>query len=182
MMKRYLILVLLLSFISSSCKKKPKDLLFTLNMQLPSAAFTLPPTTDTIDTLPYGSIYFTYNVDSFIRANTAHQLGINSITGVTLASCILTIQDPDTVNNFRDFSTCDATFASDANPAPYMVLMNNADTFAASVTAEADTVTQLKSYLATDHFRYSFGGKLRRTITKTLNCTVQFAFIVNVGG
>ena len=163
-----------------SCTNGLKSLHFNLGMQTQTVTITIPPTTG--GTISVGPISTSYNVDSFIRAQTGQQLGINNIYSVKLASCVITITNPTADNNFANFQSCTASFTSNTNSTPYVLTINNnPDTYQNTLSLPVDANAELKTYLG-DQFQYNFTGTLRRPITTTLTCTVTFNYNLVVQG
>ena len=165
-----------------SCGKLANLLNFKLNMQTDSVNVTIPVTTGVNGEITVGPAVTIYNVDSFIHAQTGNQLGISNITSVKIQAVTFTLSNPDSLNNFQDFSSVSANFSSNTNPNPYTVsIPNNPDVYAATLSVPVDTSVELKTYLGTQ-FSYTLIGKLRRSTTKPLNCTITFKFNVAVQG
>src|SRR5271156_1441866 len=167
-----------------SCGKLASSLVFNnLKLQPGSVTFTIPPT-PSLDSTILGSATNSYNVDSFIKANTASTLGISNITSVKLSSCVITITSgADSTNNFANFSSCVASFYSNNNTTPYSIsIPSNPDAYSTTLTMPVDTTAELKSYLSGNTFNYSVSGKLRRATTQTLTCTISYSFTMNVQG
>jgi hypothetical protein len=166
----------------SSCTKLGKNLQFTLPMQTGNVNLTIPVTNASSGTLTFGPVANYYNVDSFIKASTANQLGVSNITSVKLTSCTITINNATSANNFANFSSCSASFSSNTDTSPYTLdISNNPNTFSGTINLPVDTSQNLSSYLG-DQFNYSVSGALRSSITIPLNCTISYAFNVVVQG
>jgi hypothetical protein len=168
-----------------SCSKLAQSLVFNnLNLQPGALTFTIPANPDTNAVITLGSATNSYNVDSFIKANTANQLGVSNINSVKLASCVITITaGASTTNNLANFQSCNASFYSNTETAPFVLSVpNNPDTYATTLTMPVDTTTELKSYLSGTNFNYSVSGKLRRPTTAPLTCTVNYSFTMSVRG
>jgi len=165
-----------------SCTKIASLLNFNLSMQTESVNFTIPVVTDTSGTFTIGPNTNSYNVDSFIRANTGNQLGEANITSVKLSSVSLVLNNATATSNFQDFQSCSAAFFSNTNTTPYQLsIPDNPDVYASVLSIPIDSSVELKTYLG-NQFTYSFTGKLRRPTTVPLSCTVTFTFSVKVTG
>lgn len=165
-----------------SCNKIAQKLLFDLNMQTQSVDVVIPVTSNTTGTITVGPVMSYYNVDSFIKAQTAQQLGVSNVKSVKLESCLLTINDADATNNFANFESCQASFFSNTNSTPYnMNIDNNPDTYSATLSLPVDNTVELSTYLGTE-FTYTLTGKLRRVTTKELHCTIQVTYKLDVRG
>jgi hypothetical protein len=71
----------------NSCSKFAKNLQYDLNMQTASVDIVIPAYSDTsISVSGSQTVYF--NVDSFIRANTANVMGLSNIQSVKIKSCV----------------------------------------------------------------------------------------------
>lgn len=163
-----------------SCTKALQNLHFNLGMQTQTETVTIPVTPS--GTLSVGPVTTTYNVDSFIKASTGNQLGINNIYSVKLASVVLTIVNPDSTNNFANFQSCSASMSSNTNSTPYTLnISNNPDTYAPSLSLPVDANMELKSYIGTQ-FNYNVTGVLRHPVTKPLTCTITFSYNLVVQG
>ena len=165
-----------------SCGKLANLLNFKLNMQTDSVNVTIPVTTGVNGEITVGPSTTSYNVDSFIHSQTGNQLGISNITSVKIAAVTFTLTNPDSLNNFQDFESISASLYSNTNSTPFTVnIPSNPDVYAATLSAPVDSSIELKSYIGTQ-FNYSLTGKLRRSTTKPLNCTITFKFNVAVQG
>ncbi len=164
-----------------SCNKLASLVQYDLPMQTASAEVVLPPSTDTVGSAS-GSQVVNYNIDSFIKANTANVLGISNITSAKITSCKITIENPTVVNNFANFRTATGSVFSNSNATPYTISVNNGDTYATVLNLPVDSTAELKSYLTGSQFTYSAGGSLRRATTDSIRCKVEFAFKIHVQG
>lgn len=165
-----------------SCTKVGKNLYFKLPMQTGSVSLTIPPTPMTVGTATFGPATNSYNVDSFIKAQTGTLLGVQNITSVKIVSCVLTVNNPDAANNLQNFQSGYADFSSNTNSTPYRInIPSIPDVFSTSINLPVDTSAELSSYLGNE-FNYSVGGNMRRATTIPLNCTLQFTFNVIVQG
>ena len=165
-----------------SCTKLAKNLQYDLDMQTASVSVVLPPTSDTVGSAS-GSQTNYYNIDSFIKANTANVLGLSNITSAKIKSVTLTLTNATPAQNFANFKSCYGSVYSTGNTTPYTVTVaNNQDIFASTLSLPVDTTTDLRSYMNGNNFTYTLGGKLRRATTDSVRCTVQFAFKIHVQG
>ena len=165
-----------------SCGKLANLLNFKLNMQTDSVNVTIPVTTGVNGEITVGPSTTSYNVDSFIHSQTGNQLGISNITSVKIAAVTFTLTNPDSLNNFQDFESISASLYSNTNSTPYTInIPSNPDVYAATLSPQVDSTVELKSYIGTQ-FNYTLTGKLRRSTTKPLNCTITFKFNVAVQG
>lgn len=165
-----------------SCSKVAKLLQYDIPLQSGSITITIPPTAVTSGTASgTGTNYI--NIDSVIKANTGNVLGISNITSVKLKSATMVLQNPDTANNFQNFSSCYASFTSNSASAPYQVsIANNPNTYASTLTLPVDTTVNLKSYITGYQFTYTAGGAIRTATTDSLKCTINFTFSIHVQG
>jgi len=189
MRKQYVTTALLFATISiavisfQSCTKTAQALKYNLKMKTGSVHFIIPASTFTVGNNMYGPVSNSYNVDSFIKAQTGTLLGIDNISSVKVASCTLTLDDPDTTSkNFGNFESCYAEFYSDKYPSPFQVSdMNIPDADTRSINMSVDTSAELKSYIGTQ-YTYTLYGKLRRPAPKDMHCTLQYSFNIVVQG
>lgn len=164
-----------------SCSKIGSLLNFTLNMQTESFTVTIPPS-GTSGTFTVAPTTTEYNVDSFIKAETANQLGIANIKSVKLSSVVFTLNNADSTNNFQNFQALSASFTSNTDATPYDIsISDNPNTYATTLSLPIDTTAQLASYIGTT-FSYNVSGSLRAPTTIPLNCTITVTFSVNVQG
>ena len=165
-----------------SCSKLAKNLQYDLDMQTASVDVVLPPSSDTVGTAS-GSQTANYNVDSFIKANTANVLGISNITSVKIKSVTLTLTNATVDQNFANFKSCYGSVYSNSNTTPYVLSVpSNPDVFASTLALPVDTSSDLRNYMTGTNFTYTLGGSLRRATHDSVRCTVQFAFKVHVQG
>jgi len=161
-----------------SCTKIGQLLHFDLSMQTQSVTVDIPPASGVISV---GPVVTSYNVDSFIKASTAGQLGVANIKSVKMSSCVMTINNPTPQNNFANFESASATAFSNTDTNPYTIsITNNPNTYASTLNLPVDQ-TELSPYLGSQ-FTYSFTGKLRRATTAKMNVTITFTYSVSVGG
>jgi hypothetical protein len=165
-----------------SCTKVAKNLHFNLAMQTGSVNITIPATPLTSGPATFGPASNTYNVDSFIKAQTGTLLGVQNITSAKLTSCVLIINNPDIKNNLQNFQSASAQFSSNTNSTPYIINVPFIpDSYGVMSDMPVDTAAELSSYLG-NQFIYSVTGKLRKATTVPLNCTLQFTFSLVVQG
>jgi len=161
-----------------SCNKLASKLSFNLAMQTETVQVTIPPTGGTFSVGPVSTYY---NVDSFVRASTANQLGAANITSVQVTSAVLVVNNPTLTNNVANFESCSASFYSNTDATPYTIsITNNPDTYSNTLNIPVDQ-TELSGYIG-NQFDYSFTGTLRRPTTIPLNCTITFTYSVKVTG
>ena len=168
-----------------SCTKLASLLNYDLMLNTGSVKVVIPPYSDTSSMITLGSGTNSYNVDSFIKANTAGVLGVSNIKSVKLSSCTLTIETrhATSTNNFANIKSCTASFYSNSNTTPYSIsLANIPDSSSTYLSLPVDSTKDLSGYISGTTFTYSLAGKLRRATTDTIICTVKFAFNVNVKG
>src|SRR5580658_8603805 len=79
-----------------SCTKLAGKLSFNLAMQTETVTVTIPPAGGTFSV---GPVTTYYNVDSFVRASTANQLGAANITSVQVTSAVLVVNNPTPADN-----------------------------------------------------------------------------------
>lgn len=165
-----------------SCTKLAKLLNFSLGMQTETVNVTIPVTSGTNGTVTVGPTTNSFNVDSFIKAQTGNQLGAANVSSVKLASVIFTLNNANSLNNFQNFESCSATFSSNTNSTPFTVsIADNPDVYSNTLSLPVDSTTELKSYIGNE-FNYTVSGKLRRGTTIPLDCTVTFTFNLKVSG
>lgn len=164
-----------------SCDKIANLVQYDLAMQTASAEVVLPPSSDTVGSAS-GSETVYYNIDSFIRANTANVLGLSNITSAKITSCKITILDPTPTKNFANFRSASGSVYSNSNTTPYSISANHDDVYGDVFELPVDTTTNLKSYLTGTNFTYTVGGSLRRATTDSVHCKVEFKFKIHVEG
>ena len=181
--KIVLVLALCLGvFAIQSCTKIATLVSFNLSMQTESVNITIPAMSDTSGVFSVGPISTSYNVDSFVRAQTGNQFGAANITSVKLSSVTLTLSNATNTNNFRNFESVYTAFYSNTNTTPYVLSYNDTSTdFSSSISMPVDTSAELKTYLG-NQFTYDVTGKLRQATTMPLDCTITFTFGVKVQG
>ena len=172
-------------FSMSSCTKLAKNLQYDLDMQTATVDITIPPCLDTTVAVA-GTQSANYNIDSFIKANTANVLGVSNITSAKIQSCVLEIQQTSTseFNNFANFKSVSASLHTDKNLTPYTLKIdNNPDVYSLSLSVPVDPNAELKGYLNNGNmFTYTLGGSLRRKTTDTIHCKATITFKVHVQG
>ena len=189
MKKQLLIITSAIAFVCftmlsmNSCNKLGKNLQYDLDMQTATVDVVIPPYSDTTLSIS-GSQTNYYNIDSFIKANTANLMSVSNITSAKIKSCVLTLQHPSSTINFANFKSCSASFYTNSNTTPFGVtIANNPDSYADVLTLPVDTSAELKGYLTnTNKFTYSLSGKLRRPTHDSIHCVATFSFKVHVQG
>jgi hypothetical protein len=151
-------------------------------MQTVDAEFTVPIVNDTTSDQSYGPATAYVNVDSFITAYSSGNYSIKNLKKATIESCLLTISNPDTDNNFANVQSCEIDFNSDVNtqiihPA---TITNNPDVYADSLNVPVDNSMDVTSYMNAKQFNYTLKAKLRRPTTKVLNCAVHIKLNIEV--
>lgn len=177
-----IIAALLLTTALQSCSKLAKNMTYNLAMQTATVTVKLIPESDTRSYHLFGVGTETYNIDSFIKANTLGMLGVSNITSIKLQACTLILQNANAANNFANLLSCTASI-TDESDAPYEIkVINNPDVFSTTLSLPVDTAAQLKQFLNSGSFNYSLGGQLRRATKDTLQCTIQFTYNMSVQG
>ena len=146
---------------------------------------SVPVITDTISQTVMGTGSFSYNVDSIIKANTKNALGLNNVDNFQVINCTLTIQNPDSTDNFANFEESQVAFFSNSNSTPLTIVSvsGNPDVYAASLTLPSNNNTNLKSYIASSGptmFTYSVGGKMRHPTYIVLNVLLHVEYHISV--
>ena len=172
-------------FSISSCTKLAKNLQYDLDMQTATVDLIIPPYPDTA-VIVAGTQTSDYNIDSFIKANTANVLGVSNITSAKMKSCKLQIVPTLTTvnNNFANFKNINASFYTNGNQTPYTLrILNNPNIYAESLSLPVDATSELKGYLSGGNkFTYNIGGQLRKAITDTVRCKATIVFSIHVQG
>ncbi len=151
-------------------------------MQTTSVNFTIPVSADTSGTITVGPVTTSFNVDSFIKANTSNQLGASNTTSVKLTSVYLVLNNATSASNFQDFASCSGSFYSNTDNTPYTIsIPDNPDTYSSTLSLPVDGSVELKSYIG-DQFTYSVTGRLRHPVPTPLNCTMTVTYSVAVKG
>jgi len=168
----------------NSCKKISEELKYDLPLQIGNEEIiVLAPTSDTTAEHIIGSGTNSCNIDSFVRANTKNVLGVNNINSVKLTACTVFIHNGSTINNFANLESCYTSFYSTGNTTPFqVVLASNPATYSTVLNLPVDPTINLKSYIKGNDFFYNIGAKLRKPITDSLRCTIEYTFSVNVLG
>jgi hypothetical protein len=186
LLNRHLLHIAALLFVlgSSSCNKIASVLQYDLSMQTASADVIIPPLSDTTLSVAMGSISSPSNTDSFVKANTGGVLGVSNIGSAHIVSCSLTLQNPNTGNNFGNFQSASVAFFTNANTTPVTVasIAANPATYATALDVPVNTTADLSSYLHGNQLTYSLTGKLHNATTDTLICRVQLKLNVHVHG
>jgi len=180
--KLIVLAIICLTSALQSCSKLAQIINYNLAMQSSSVTVSIPPenATGSIETFCSGSA--NYDIDSFIRASTLGTMGINNISSVKLLSCVLTLQNASNSNNFDNLASCSASFTT-SDMAPYEIgVTDNPAVYATTLSIPVDTTVELKSYLTGNQFTYTLKGLLRKAVTDTMKCTIQFTYSVKVRG
>ena len=170
-----------------SCNKVLSLINKTFTVSIPAQNFVIPPVPDSVALasgyMPAVSASFTYNLDSAIKANTGGSLGISNIGSFKISSCVLTVTNPDSVNNFRAFQNMNIAFTSSAVSSTYNLGFTQPDTYAPTMTlAPLDTSANMTNYLQGSNFNFSVKGQMRHGTTDTMQCNAVFTFSINVKG
>jgi hypothetical protein len=166
----------------SSCTDLAKKLDFDLNMVPVSVTVTIPAYTDSTGNVTVGPTTSSYNVDSFITAQTNGNLSSSNIQSVKVKSITLSLTNATAESNFQDFKSCTVSFHSNSNSNPYEVnISDNPDVYATTLTLPVDPNTDLKSYIG-NTFTYTISGEMRHPVRTPLSCTITYSFDVKVHG
>ncbi|MCW3121628.1 MAG: hypothetical protein JWQ38_1120 [Flavipsychrobacter sp.] len=170
-------------FTMQSCTKKVEKKSYSLKMSTSSKSITIPATTYTTSGLSYGPSMVSYNVDSFIKAQTGTSLGLNDIVNAKVLSIKFTIMDTSMANNLQNFENMAATLVTDKYTVPLTFAQNNisATDPAYTMSIPVDSNAEIKTYFG-DIFSYSVTGKLRKITTADMHCKVEYVFRINVEG
>lgn len=182
--KTALVLAMSVASVSTfqSCTKVAEKLHFNLKMQTRSVNFTIPASSFTAGNTTVGPVTSSYNVDSFIKAQTGDVLGIKNIKSVKIASAKMNINNATAANNFQNLESVYASFTSDTYNEPFIVSADKIpDSYAASMDIPVNTEAELKSYIGTQ-FSYILNTKLRKATTEPLYCTIVYTYNVEVEG
>jgi hypothetical protein len=170
-------------FTMQSCSKVAEKLHYDLPLQSGSIEVVVPPAYNTDSTYDMGSGTNNINIDSFIKANTSNMLGVSNITSVKITSVKLTLLSGTTANNFANFQSCYSSFYSNSNTTPFVTTIpSNPDATSYSLDLPVDATAELKSYMTGSTYHYSVGGKLRRPVTDSVRCKIEFQFNITVNG
>lgn len=163
-----------------SCKKPAKHI-YTIDLHTSSTAIKIPATTYDTSALSYGPSMVSYNVDSFIQAQTGTKLTIENIKTAHIVSIKLIILDTTAANHLGSFENIASTFTSDKTTTPYTRAVNAVPDYQDyTINIPADS-TEMKSYFGTI-FNYSVSGKLRRKTTADMHCKVEYVFKMDIEG
>jgi hypothetical protein len=163
----------------SSCDKVKETIAgpATFDLNGLEATINVPIVNDLASHSNIGTGTFSYNIDSFIRAQTADQLGIKNIDEYYITSCNMTINNPDTANNFANFEQVQASFSTPTNTTPVTIaeIPSNPNTYAATLSVPVNSTTNLRSYMPNSGpitFTCQLGGKMRKVTNKVLTVKV----------
>jgi hypothetical protein len=143
------------------------------------------PLSDTLQHDLLGTGTFTYNVDSIIKANTKNKLGLSNVENLQVIACTITIQNPDTADNFANFQASQVSFYTNSNSTPVTIgtVTNNPDMYAPALSVPLNNNPNLKNYISPvgpTTFTYSIGGKARRTTNIALNVLLHVEYHISV--
>ena len=167
----------------NSCTKIANNLQYDLEMQTATVDVEIPAYDNTTIAIS-GSQTVDYNIDSFIRANTANMMSVSNITSAKIKSCKLVLNDATPEANFANFKSCNASFFTDGNKTPFKIsILDNPDKYATELELPVDTEAELKGYLSGGNkFTYTLGGQLRRATKTAVHATATIAFNIHVQG
>jgi hypothetical protein len=177
-------LLLVLCALLASCSTSNSISSAIVGLQT-NETITIQPITDTLSHDAIGTGTFAYNVDSVIKANTKNAMGLSNVNNFQVINCTLTIQNPDSANNFANFQTSQVVFTSNANSTPMTLgsVANNPDVYASSLSVLLNNNPDLRSYIATGGptiFTYSISGKNRRTTNIPLTVLLHVEYHITV--
>jgi hypothetical protein len=179
-MKKIIVFLGIIGIISSC--DKIKDLVkATFNLKNESVTVSIPASGSV---LTYSnSETFSLNLDSIIKAQNS-QLGIGNIKNFTVNSINLTIENPDSLNNFGNLSSCVISFYSNVKTTPITIasLASNPDVNVSTLNIPVSPGVDLMEYTRNASLlTYSLSGSLRRATTKELKVKVKADFSVTAG-
>ena len=179
--------ILLFGLALNSCSKVAQQIAQSIGWTGIDVTISVPPST-TVDTGSYATVgtgTFTYNLDSFVKANTGGTLGLKNVDQFKFKSCTLTILNPDAANNFANFKQAKASFYTSNNTVPTLLgeITDNPNTYASTLTLPVNTTTNLRPYLPTTGpvtIMYDISGALRAVRTVTLQVQVHIEYDIHV--
>lgn len=120
---------------------------------------------------------FKINADSFVKSFNA-DYDTSSIRSVLLNSCVLTLPNGSTVDNFRNFHTANigvssGTYGKITRIATFMDIV---DTAAYSLNIPRWYDQNLATYFKSDSICYHFYGNVRKASTAVLNCKAVLSY------
>jgi len=141
---------------------------------------SIAPITDSVTHLATGT--FEMDIDSFINANntTGLTLDLSKIDSFKVTSCTLTILNPTSADNFKDFELSALYFNTSINTTTATIgeIDNNPDVYASDLMLPTDPTLNLRSYVGDGkvYFNYVLGVKARRNTSTTLQVKVHVTY------
>lgn len=180
-MKKSIYILSLLALIIS-CDKLKELAKANFKFDIDNVIITLPSIGSTLSFATQDA--FKLNLDSLIKAQSA-DLNSSNIKKFTLNSIDLTLLNPDSTNNFANFSTLNFNLLTDKTTSPQLIgTITNTDSYATTLNVPVNQTVDVKKILADDkptNFYYVVNGTLRRATTKALQIKVKANYTVEAG-
>lgn len=165
-----------------SCNKVKDAVKANVPLTSTDVEFDIPPVDNTNPNAAMGSLTLTMNVDSIIKAANS-QLGVGNIQNAKLNSIELQITNNDDSTNFSNFSSASAAFHSDAKTTDVTIATATIPDVPASYLAlNVNTTLELKDYMNSSSFYYTFTGQARRVTKHPLHvkATIKYDLTVSL--
>ena len=121
-----------------------------------------------------------YNVDSFIVAQSGRSFGAKNIVSAKVKSITLSLSNATPESNFQNFKSCTLLFHSNSYSGDYLVtIADNPDIYANMLTFPIDPGADFRRYLG-NVFTYTMMGSLRRPVKTPLSCTITYSIDLTV--
>ena len=163
-----------------SCKKVAEAIFQGLDANVPDVQITIPiiPLVSPSE-ISIGSYSYNFNLDSIVKAKTAGVFGANAVRFIKIKQIVITITNPDPLNNLANFESARMTIQSNTNNTPVEFFSQTfPDTYATTFTFTPTNSTELFEYLKGTTITYNIFGKNRRITTKQLNMVVSTTLAV----
>jgi hypothetical protein len=149
------------------------------------APLDMSPVTDSVAHRTMGTGRFTYDLDSFITAETKSKFTLENVDSFKCSSAKITLINPDSVHTIANFRIAQINFFS-GNKITDTLLAEVTDV-PTTTTTELDLpaahTNSMKSYLppyGALTFTYGLGGTLRRRTDKILKFNIHVEFYIHL--
>lgn len=170
-MKRvvFLMFVMVAVLAFHSCKKMLDPYFDTITTPL-SATISIPPIADTLNMDTLGTAVVSYNLDSVVKQYTKDLFSLSSAKSVKVKDMTVTLVNPDSANNLRNFEVLQMNFGTGVNGAPVTIgTATVPDTYAAKTTVPVIKGLSLKDAITDRNMAFALVGRARRATTDTLH-------------
>jgi hypothetical protein len=182
-MKSYPSLVLLMTtlLIFFSCKKNSESIKRDIIISSKSNQLIIPITVDTVNSITFGKVTMTSDLDQLIKAQDG-AFGVENITSIKISGFKFSVLDTNVKNNLANFSSLTGQLLISARDTILLASSTQIQNVPSNslVVPIVNQNTELKPYLVGNSLNYVVAGVLRRPLTKSLTSIIVPQYTITV--